>query len=285
MACCGNTPASGSAIARLIPNPGAVRLCSPMKIRRLPTFRFHPICTLLLGGIFAGTGGRSLRAELPSIASGETVVFSDDFVDNRNAWSGVIATTLSAPGAITQARIFDSVWSPSEPGSESIKSSVESVHTLAKPIDLTNGPVAVYFRARVDVPRGGDGNRFAISLHEAKKSSFASLSIRPGVNCFVDYRNDTGKATSSRLGGVRFTEGVFQQFKLVVSAAWNVDGFIGRIEAFAYDDQTRTYASLGAADESVMFKTGQLEQLGIIARNGSTGFAYIDSIAVTQTRR
>lgn len=213
------------------------------------------------------------------------MIFSDDFVDNRHVWSGVIATDLSAPGAITQARIFDSVWSPSEPGSESVKSSVESLHTFSKPVDLTDGPVAVYFRARVDAPRGADGNRFSISLHEPKKSSFASLSIRPGVNSFVDYRNDTGKATSSKLGGVRFTEGVYQQFKLVVSASWNVDGFIGRIEAFAYDDQTRTYVSLGAADESVMFKTGQLEQLGITARNGTTGFAYIDSIAVTQTRR
>lgn len=229
--------------------------------------------------------GAPLGAELPPIPSGESVVFSDDFLDNRNAWSAVVATDLSSPGTINQARIVDSVWSPAEPGGESIKSTVESIHVFPKPVDLSDGPVSVYLSARVDEARGGDGNRLGVSLHEAKRASFASLIIRPGMNAFIDYRSDGGKAASKKADGVRFVEGVCRRFKLTIGASWNVDGFIGRIEAFIYDEDTRRYVSLGAADESVIFKTGRIEQIALVSRNGMAGFAYIDSVAVTQGTR
>lgn len=255
-----------------------------MKTRRplAPSLFFSAV---FASGLAFGGAAVALRAELPPISPGETIVFSDDFVDNRHSWTAIVSTDLSSPGTVNQARIVDSVWSPAEPGGESIKSTVESVHVFATPLDLADGPVSVYLSARVDEPRGGDGNRFNVALHEAKRASFASLNIRPGMNTFVDYRGDAAKAVSAKMPAVRFTEGVCRRLKFTVAASWNVDGFIGRIEAFLYDEDARRYVSLGSADESVIFKTGRLEQIALVARNGVSGFAYIDSVAVTRAKR
>lgn len=225
------------------------------------------------------------RAELPKLAADETVIVSDDFTDNKNVWSNIVATDLSSPGVMNKARIANSLWSPSQPGGESIKSTVESVLRLETPVDLSSGPVSLYVRARVDDPRGGDGNRFSLTLHESKRTSFVNLNVRPGVNTYIEYRNDLGKTSTARLPSVRFEETRFVQLKLTIKAEWNVDGFIGHAEAFVYDDYLRRYESIGAADESVTFKTGRLDQVSISSRNGATGFVYLDSIVVTQTKR
>ena len=225
------------------------------------------------------------RAELPKVPADEIVIVADDFADNKNTWSNIISTDPASPGAPNKARIVDSLWSPSLPGGESIKSTVESVHRLPAPVDLSSGPVSLYVRARVDDPRGGDGNRFSLTLHESKRTSFVNLNVRPGVNTYIEYRNDLGKTATARLPSVRFEETRFVQLKLTIKAEWNVDGFIGHAEAFVYDDYLRRYESIGAADESVTFKTGLLDQVSISSRNGATGFVYVDSIVVTQAKR
>lgn len=242
-----------------------------------------PIPAWLRAGLFSLLATPFALASLPVIPPGETVVFSDDFEDNRAAWSFVSVVNGAGDPAPMRARIADSTWSPSQPGTSSIKSSVESVHALATPIKVVEGPVSIYMSVRVNAPKGGDGSRFSVNLQEAGKGSFVGLVIRPGVNGFLHYRNEEGKAVSAKLGGSVFANpNYFYQFKLTVSAAWNVNGSIGRAEAFFYDDETQKYVSLGTVDESIAFKTGLLSDLIIQNRNGDDGAAAFDSVVVTQ---
>lgn len=253
----------------------------PMKTCRINSFLNTTL--YILTGVLS-IMGLSARAELPPIMPGEDILLAEDFADNRNAWVGVGATDTASPGIVNQARIANSDWSPSLPSVDSIKSTVESFHVFSKPIDLTNGSISIYLSARVDKPKGGDGSRFSVSIQEAKRASFASMSIRPGLNTYLEYRDEIGKIVPAKLSGVRFAEGVYCRFKLTLSASWNMTDYLGRLEAFVYDETARKYISLGFADDSIVFKTGKFEQIALLSRNGPDGFVYIDSIVVAQNK-
>jgi hypothetical protein len=220
------------------------------------------------------------------ISRGDIVVFSDDFTDNRNGWTQVAVVNGKGKAVARHAAIIDSAWSASTPGGASITSGVESSHMLDTPLSVTDGPVSIYMSVRVDSARGGDANRFGIVMREPSGGSFIGLVIRPGINGFIQYRNQEGKPTTAKLKGSSLPNpAAYYHFKLTLGAAWSVDGTISRAEAFYYDEATGAYESLGSVDDLIPLKAGVLETLVIQSRNGDDGLAAFDSVAITQTKR
>src|SRR5690606_16537198 len=104
-----------------------------------------------------------MHAALPPVTSGERVVFSDDFLDNRHQWSSVAVVNTTGQPAVGQVAILKSEWTASISDSGIVTSSV----TLTTAPNLAEGPISIYVSATVADNEGAENNRFSIALHEA----------------------------------------------------------------------------------------------------------------------
>ncbi len=223
----------------------------------------------------------SVRANMPTISSGEKVLFSDDFPDNRNFWSPVAVINKTGSPATGNGTIINSEWGPSIADLKSVSSSV-----TIKPVpNLKNGPISVYMMVRVDDGEGIDNNRFGLSLHEPDDlRGFIQLMTRPANKGFLEYRDENGAGASTSIDSAseifRSTSSP-RAFKFTVTPSADGKG-PASAEAFYEDTKTKKYVSLGSAKNAVWLKSGELPKLTLWVRNGDNGAVWFDAVIVTQ---
>jgi len=218
----------------------------------------------------------SAHATLPVISSGETLVFSDDFTGNGAGWTNVAVSATSGSAAIGS-----SLWSPSITGDAT---AVTSSATLSQTLNIANGPISLYLRARTDSITSADNGRFSLRLSESTGNRYWDVLIRPGAASVVEYRNSAGGAATTNLSSAIFANtSTFYDFKITLSLVDNSIANLATAEVFVYNTSTSSYTSLGVASSAISLNTGVFNLLTLYSRNNAGGAAYIDSVAITQT--
>lgn len=245
---------------------------TPHRSRLLPAF----LCLL-----FSVLTCSSALATLPVIGAGETIVFSDDFTNNSTGWSNVAVSPTTGKIAID-----NSLWSPSIAGD---KQDIISSATLPQAVNINDGSISLYLRARTDGLTSTDNGRFSFSLTESTGNRFFGVNIRPNAATQVEYRNASGAKVFTNLSSAIFANtSTFYDFKITLNLVDDSVGNLASAEVFVYNTTSSTYTSLGIASSVIDLDTGVFNLLTLYARNSETGAglanggAYIDSVAITQ---
>lgn len=245
---------------------------TPHRSRLLPAF----LCLL-----FSVLTCSSALATLPVISAGETAVFSDDFTNNSTGWSNVAVSPTTGKIAID-----NSLWSPSIAGD---KQDLISSATLPQAVNINDGSISLYLRARTDGLTSTDNGRFSFSLTESTGNRFFGVNIRPNAATQVEYRNASGAKVFTNLSSAIFANtSTFYDFKITLNLVDDSVGNLASAEVFVYNTTSSTYTSLGIASSVIDLDTGVFNLLTLYARNSETGAglanggAYIDSVAITQ---
>jgi hypothetical protein len=145
-------------------------------------------------------------------------------------------------------------------------------------------------RVRVDGGNLIEGNRFSVNLTEKTPGNrFGSLTIRPGSNAVIGFRNSAGTALPSVPNGLPYAfpagASTFQDFRLVLSKtnpAAVPPGDYLKLETFVYDATSGAYVSLGSVIAANV-SSGIFNRLSLFSRNNG-GRACFDSVMITQPK-
>lgn len=253
---------------RMLINPRAVRL------------------GLVATAVLVAGGARATLPLLPFGDNSENIVFQEDFANAYlMGWSNIAAGTLKATIGPDPAMTTLNAWYPSVNDGSTVTSEV----TLPAAMNLANGPIAVYMRVRVDGGNAApEANRFSVTLTEIATNRNGSLTIRPGANANIGYRNSAGTGLPVTPNGLvySFPTPTYQDFRLVftnTSPGGTSMGDYLKLEAFCYNTTTATYVSLGSVSGANLV-SGKFNKLGLMSRNGSAPSrrGYFDSVIVTQ---
>lgn len=242
-------------------------------IMKTPNRRLLLSCVLsTLVSFFACS---SVRATLPIISAGETVVFSDDFTSNSTGWTNVAGSATTG-----SASIGSSLWSPSIAGDAA---GVTSSATLPQTLNIADGSISLYLRAKTDGITSADNGRFSLRLSESTGNRYWGVVIRPNAATVVEYRNAAGGTATSNLSSATFADtSTFRDFKITLTLNGNSINNLATAEVFVYNTSTSGYTSLGVASSAIDLDTGIFNLLTLFSRNNASA-AYIDAIAITQT--
>jgi hypothetical protein len=234
------------------------------------------LLTASLSVVFSFLACSSAHATLPVISSGETLVFSDDFTSNSASWTNVASSSTTA-----KASIDNSLWSASVAGDGA---SVTSNATLSQTLNIANGSISLYIRAKTAGITSTDAGGFSFRLSESTGNRYFDAKIRPGGATVVEYRNSTGAASTTNVSSATFANtSTFYDFKITLSLVNNSIANLATAEVFVYKTATSSYTSLGIVSSAIDLDTGVFNLLTLYSRNNTGGAVSIDSVAITQT--
>ena len=209
----------------------------------------------------------------------EQVMLAEPFANSVNGWTGLGPASGQASVGTPSSGSGTSVWYPNLVDGVMVTSSL----TLSRSLALTNGDISVYMRVRVNGTNGnpnwGDTNRFSISLGEVSPGTrFGQLTIRPGTNAQLVYKDVGGTDTTSNLTTYAYANtNTYVDFRLML--AKNPDSSM-TLSAAYYNTGSGDYASLGSVTNANI-SSGILNTLTISCRN-LIGRTYFESVMVAQ---
>jgi hypothetical protein len=221
------------------------------------------------------------QADLPQLSGDETVLFKEDFAQNSNHWNPVAVVNEEGDAQAGMAAIAGSAWTASVPSDgDDFSSQIQ----FSESVDLSNGPISVYMRARTSNPMGTDGSRFSFMFKEAMSNRFFGFLVRPFESGMLQYRDIDGGGSNTKVGRILFDDTYTDiDFKVTLTPPAS-EATMASVEAFIYDVEIAAYVSLGSALDLVDLDAGTFNELSLYSRNGvEEGAVYIDSIVITQS--